>query len=232
MKRVDRSSENKITIEKIKSKTAKKKKVDWYQEWLRNISPYFTWVFLKFGISANVVTVLSVLSVWLGAALFLFENPAYWLLAWLIMQLYPILDCVDGEIVRFKRGFKYTKLGMSLDEFMHPVVNGIILMFATFGLYFIYQSFYIFVLGFAALFCMFLNRLVNVSIIAEKKLTSSTHSNKYPLGGLVHIFLVPSLLDMFFSDFRLLFLILISAGFLVLFMRNIITSYRFLQVRE
>lgn len=230
MKRVDRSSKNKITIEKIKHKTAKKKKVDWYQTKLRNISPYFTWMFLKADISANWVTIMSVLFVALGAVLFLFENPAYWMLAWLIMQLYPILDCVDGEIARFKRGFKYTKLGMSLDEFMHPVVNGIVLVFATFGLYSIYQNFYIFVFGFVALFFMFLNRLVNISILAEKKPASSTYSSKYPLGGLVHIFIVPSILDVPFSNFRLLFLLLLGVGFPLLFIQNIITSYKFLQV--
>lgn len=234
MKRVDRSSENKITIEKIKTKTAKKKKVGWYQTKLRNISPYFTWLFLKAGVSANQATVMSVIFAIIGALFFLFKNPAYWILAWVIMQLYPIIDCVDGEIARYKRGFKYTKIGIKFDEFMHPVVNGIVLIFATFGLYFIYQSFYIFVFGFVAVFFMFLNRLVNVSFQAENKLTSKTiqktiHGDKYPLGGLVHIFLVPSLLDTFFSNFRLLFLILLGISFPLLFIQNMTTSYKFLK---
>lgn len=219
----------KITVDEIRKKTSKKTKMDWYQSKLRNVSPYFTWFFLHIGISANQATIISIFPIIVGSFFFLFENPLYWILAWVIMQFYPIIDCADGEIARYKDNV--TKLGLVLDEFLHPPINGLVLVFATFGLYFIYQSFYIFVFGFSALFFMFLNRLVNLSFRVKSKLISKANQKgiygyRLPLGGLIHAFIIPSILDIFFSNFRLLFLVLLGIGIPVVFIKNIVSSYK------
>lgn len=225
MKQVVRE-DDKITIKKIREKTGKNKRMDWYQKKLRNISPYFTWFFLHAGISADQVTLLSILPVIFGSFLLLFKNPLYWILGWVIMQLYCIIDCADGEVARYKNNS--TKFGLVVDEFLHPVVNVIVLIFVMFGLFFMYKSFYVFIFGVSAIVFILLNRLLKLSFSFEKNSILSKHigGGKIPLGGLIHVFLIASILDTFSYNFRLLFLILIGIISPLVFVQNMINEYK------
>ena len=218
--------DKKITIEKIKNKVGKNKHMDWYQKKLRYISPYFTWVFLHLGLSANQVTILSFLPVILGSIFILFKNPIYWILAWAIMQLYCIIDCSDGEVARYKNNM--TKFGFIFDEFLHPVANLLVLIFATFSLYFIYRSLYVFIFGVSAILFILLNRLLKLSFSGKDSSFQQKHvgGGKIPLGGLIHAILITAVLDLFFFNFRLLFLILIGSVSPLIFVRNTSNLYK------
>jgi phosphatidylglycerophosphate synthase len=71
--------------------------------YLRDISPYLTWLFLKTSISANGVTWLMILTGWATAAALLI--PGLWgaALALLLGQLQMLIDCCDGEVARWRR---------------------------------------------------------------------------------------------------------------------------------
>ena len=71
--------------------------------YLRNLSPYLTWMLLKTRISANGVTGLMILVGWSTAAALLI--PGIWgaLLAVVLGQLQMLVDCCDGEVARWRR---------------------------------------------------------------------------------------------------------------------------------
>lgn len=68
---------------------------------VRRLSIYFTWFFLKVGISANTISVTKGLIGVSGAVLFAGKS-VYWLLAGiLLLQFSHMLDACDGEIARY-----------------------------------------------------------------------------------------------------------------------------------
>lgn len=211
-----------ITIENIK-KIKREKRFDWYNEAiLRKISPYFDWFFLRIGLGGNQITFLSVLPIIIGSSLFLFSNPFYWILGWAVMQLYAILDCCDGEVARFKN--EMSKFGATMDEFLHPVLNGVVLAFATFGLFLIYGNLYVFIFGISAIIFTLVNRILKMSFEIKKNITAG--GIKFPFGGLSHIFLIPAILDVFFSDVRFLALAFLGIIAPLIFLRNVVNIYR------
>lgn len=96
--------------------------------YLRRISPHVTREAIRLGLSANQVTWIMILvglvSAWSFAA------PSWWpLLGVLGIQVYLLLDCVDGEVARFRRS--QSPVGVYLDRWGHYVVEGS--MFAALG---------------------------------------------------------------------------------------------------
>jgi len=69
----------------------------------RRISVYFTRVFLALGVSANQATVLSLVAAIGAGGFFARAAPAYWLAGLFLLHLSVILDCVDGEIARYRK---------------------------------------------------------------------------------------------------------------------------------
>ncbi|MGO3885628.1 MAG: CDP-alcohol phosphatidyltransferase family protein [Mycetocola sp.] len=71
--------------------------------YLRDLSPYVSWLLLRTQISANGVTVLMILTGWLTAAALLV--PGIWgaLLALVFGQFQMLIDCCDGEVARWRR---------------------------------------------------------------------------------------------------------------------------------
>ena len=71
--------------------------------YLRDLSPYVTWVLLKTSISANGVTGIMILTGWATAAALLI--PGIWgpVLALILGQLQMLIDCCDGEVARWRK---------------------------------------------------------------------------------------------------------------------------------
>ncbi|QEO15592.1 CDP-alcohol phosphatidyltransferase family protein [Agromyces intestinalis] len=98
--------------------------------YLRNLSPYLTWMLLKTRISANGVTGLMILVGWSTAAALLI--PGIWgaLLAVVLGQLQMLVDCCDGEVARWRRtsspaGVFLDKVGHYTTEALIPIALGI-----------------------------------------------------------------------------------------------------------
>src|SRR5690554_1195152 len=98
--------------------------------YLRNLSPYLTWMLLRTSISANGVTGIMILVGW-GTALSLLI-PGIWggVLALAMGQLQMLVDCCDGEVARWRgtsspAGAFLDKVGHYTTEGLIPIVLGI-----------------------------------------------------------------------------------------------------------
>jgi hypothetical protein len=91
----------------------------WAGRWyMRDVSPLFTWVFLRLGFSANQLTYLMIVA-GIAAGAVAGAWPGVWgaLAAAVVVQLYLLLDCSDGEVARFTRQTSVT--GVYLDRLGH-----------------------------------------------------------------------------------------------------------------
>lgn len=98
--------------------------------YLRDISPYLTWVFLRWGMSANGVTGLMIVTGWCTAAALLVPGVAGAALAVVLGQLQMLVDCCDGEVARWRdtgspAGVFLDKVGHYTTEALIPIALGI-----------------------------------------------------------------------------------------------------------
>jgi phosphatidylglycerophosphate synthase len=91
----------------------------------RRISVYLTRVALRLGLSPNAVTAIMIIVGLAGAGLLAVQGLWAAVVAFLLVQLYMVLDCVDGEIARWT-GQTSVK-GVYLDRLGHYLVEGAIL---------------------------------------------------------------------------------------------------------
>ena len=98
--------------------------------YLRDLSPYVTWVLLKTPISANGVTALMILTGWATAAALLI--PGIWgpILALMLGQLQMLIDCCDGEVARWRKtkspaGHFLDAVGHYTTEALIPIALGL-----------------------------------------------------------------------------------------------------------
>lgn len=92
--------------------------------YLRDLSPYVTWVLLKTPISANGVTGLMIFTGWATAAALLI--PGIWgpVLALVLGQLQMLIDCCDGEVARWRK--TKSPAGHFLDAVGHYTTEALI----------------------------------------------------------------------------------------------------------
>lgn len=100
----------KYTMKDITSSLTKKKNSRsslWVQLWVRKASFPITYVFINAGWSANQVSVLSWILIFI-AAVCLSINNFWWMLAGVVLtNFWLVLDCVDGNIARVKKTKTY-----------------------------------------------------------------------------------------------------------------------------
>lgn len=89
--------------------------------YMRRISIYVTWALLRTGVSANVVTFVMALVGVAGALQFRSLGVRAGVLGVVLIQLYLLLDCSDGEIARIRGTTGAT--GIFLDRLGHFVVE-------------------------------------------------------------------------------------------------------------
>ncbi len=98
--------------------------------YLRDLSPYLTWLLLRTSISANGVTGIMILVGWATAAAILIPGIAGALLALVLGQLQMLVDCCDGEVARWRdtrspAGVFLDKVGHYSTEALIPIALGI-----------------------------------------------------------------------------------------------------------
>lgn len=98
--------------------------------YLRDLSPYLTWMLLKTSISANGVTGLMILVGWSTAAALLVPGIGGALLAVVLGQLQMLVDCCDGEVARWRdtrspAGVFLDKVGHYSTEALIPLALGV-----------------------------------------------------------------------------------------------------------
>lgn len=92
--------------------------------YLRNLSPYLTWVFLRTSISANGVTGFMILSGWAVAAALLIPGFTGAALALVMCQVQMLIDCCDGEVARWRQ--TSSPAGAFLDAVGHYTTEALI----------------------------------------------------------------------------------------------------------
>ncbi len=98
--------------------------------YLRDVSPYLTWMLLKTSISANGATGLMILVGWSTAAALLIPGIGGAALALILGQLQMLVDCSDGEVARWRdtkspAGVFLDKVGHYSTEALIPIALGI-----------------------------------------------------------------------------------------------------------
>jgi phosphatidylglycerophosphate synthase len=98
--------------------------------YLRDLSPYLTWMLLRTPISANGVTGLMILTGWATAAALLVPGIAGPVLALVLGQLQMLVDCSDGEVARWRNqrspaGVFLDKVGHYSTEALIPIALGL-----------------------------------------------------------------------------------------------------------
>lgn len=76
----------------------------WTRYVLRPLSFPFAWLFIKLGFSANQVTYLSIIAIFVGSGLFFLGSYALGIVAAVLFNVFALLDCVDGNIARVTEG--------------------------------------------------------------------------------------------------------------------------------
>ena len=119
----------------------------------RHLSAIFSWIFINLGISANVVTIISLIIGIIGALLFGFYNWLSFQFAYLGILIWYILDHSDGEVARYTivvEGKTPNFTGQYLDILVHKWVQPLIHICLGIALAREYNSFIYVYLGLVA----------------------------------------------------------------------------------
>lgn len=93
--------------------------------YMRKVSPYATLVFARQGWSPNAVTVAFMVSGVVAGVLAAVPGLAAAFGVFLLIQLYLLLDCSDGELARYTGRFSST--GVFLDRMGHYIAEAVLL---------------------------------------------------------------------------------------------------------
>ncbi len=126
---------------------------------LRDAALPITWLLLHTPVTANQVTLASLIVGLAGILLFAFPSSGCFLTGALLLQLWYLLDHVDGQIARYRGTASLT--GRFFDFFTHHLIHGCV--FFSLGVY-VFQvtgSFLFVVWGFVASIAIVLFNLVH-----------------------------------------------------------------------
>jgi len=111
----------------------------------RRFSIYITNILIKFNISPNIITLLSVVLVFIIAFLFLSRQKTLLLVNIFLFQFWYILDHVDGEVARYKN--KRSLTGKYLDMISHFITSCAVFLAIGYGGYIYWGNYWIFILA-------------------------------------------------------------------------------------
>lgn len=151
----------------------------------RRVSPYFTKLSLKFGISANQATLLSLFFLLIGGFFLIFTDITPWIISALFLVLYNVFDCVDGEIARYTK--TTSKLGKHFDFIVGAFLNPYIFACMTFGSYFVLHDSIIFAFGFLAVTLNLLHEMHRISYeVKSSNISKNTSDEKSFVGKYIY----------------------------------------------
>jgi len=112
-------------------------------KYYRKISNPITYFLQKTKITPNQITTFMI---FLGCfACLLFVNIDYWILGALLLNIYVILDHVDGDLARAKNIL--SEKGYFLDRVSHTLMRGLLPLAMSIGLWRHYNESYILIIG-------------------------------------------------------------------------------------
>ena len=152
----------------------------WYQrKFVRKISIYFTWLFIQFRMSGNFASLFMIITGIIASYLFTFGAYLYYILGFLVLQFWFILDHVDGELARYWK--KTSMKGVFLDKINHHMIHPLIFLCIGIGLYKQFNNSLMLILGGFTAYFLLLQDLINIDkrdSISSEKLIKSKLSNE------------------------------------------------------
>lgn len=103
----------------------------WLYFVIRKISFYITWIFLKFGFSANQTTYITIIIGVVGCGFLTCNNYRIKVIGALLVNFWIIFDCVDGNIARFKK--ESSKYGEFIDALNGYLMNALLFLCVGIG---------------------------------------------------------------------------------------------------
>jgi len=159
---------------------------------LRDAALPVTWLLLHTSVTANQVTLISLIIGLIGICFFALPASGAFLFGAFLLQLWYYLDHVDGQIARYRKTASLT--GRFFDFMTHHLIHGLVFFFLAL---FVYQSTgaFLFVLwGFFASIAMMMFNLINDTkaktylekIMMEKKVNINNRTEKADTGKEAH----------------------------------------------
>ena len=133
----------------------------WYpRNVARKISIYFTWLFIPLKISGNAASIIMLITGLI--ATFFFALGGYWnyFIGVLVLQLWFILDHVDGELARYWK--KASAKGIFIDKLNHHIVHPFIFLSLGIGMYTQFNKPLMLILGGVTAYFLLLQDLINI----------------------------------------------------------------------
>jgi phosphatidylglycerophosphate synthase len=227
----------KVSLEEIRNIQKTAKEESYYASiFSRKLALYFTWVLMRFGIGANGVTLLSAGFLVFGAYFFTFADPLFWIYGWLVLQIYHILDCSDGEVARLSGNT--TKFGGMFDAILHPFGNSLVSAAVSIGLYNMVGDVKILYLGFFVAIFLLMMTVIRLharlrtgkeknyvigDLSVKKGILWKLFAIFIEIGGPFNAFVVAALIEMLSGvNFRFYFFIFFCISVFLLFVKKLI----------
>ncbi len=152
----------------------------WYpRKVARKISIYITWLFIHFKMSGNIASIVMLITGLIATSFFTLGTYFGYLMGVLLLQLWFILDHVDGELARYWK--KTSAKGIFIDKLNHHIVHPFIFLSLGIGLYRQFSNPLMLILGAFTAYFLLLQDLINIdkrdSLIGYK--LSKNKVNKY-----------------------------------------------------
>lgn len=103
----------------------------WLYYVIRKISFYITWIFLKFGFSANQTTYIAIIVGLTGCGFIIYPDYKIKIIGTLLINFWIVLDCVDGNIARYKK--KSSEYGEFIDSLGGYLMNALLFLSVGIG---------------------------------------------------------------------------------------------------
>ena len=155
----------------------------WVKLWVRKMSFPFTYLFINLGFSPNAVSVLSIAFVLVACACYAISTSASIIAAVVLINVWLILDCVDGNIARCRK--QKTVYGEFVDDIGGYYVVAFIYLAIAFcvynigGLWVDEGNKWILAAGGVASICDILARLINKDYVNFSKNRSDYVQDDY-----------------------------------------------------
>lgn len=144
----------------------------------QRISPYLSSVYIKAGTSPNTITLYMIISGIIGAIFFSLPNIYLKIVGAILIQMWFILDCSDGEVARYTH--RYSKFGKELDYMAHLINHPLFGISFFFSLAQLgrYNPFYLLIIIFSSNLFDYLNRnIISLLLIVDLKTNDPNNTN-------------------------------------------------------
>ena len=105
----------------------------WYNKYVSKVSIYVTWLLLHTKVTANTVTIFEFFLVIISSIFLFFGNLWFIFVGMLIIQFSNLLDCVDGEIARYRKS--PSLVGVHQENIYHQLVSYLMFFPLAFGIF-------------------------------------------------------------------------------------------------